>query len=51
MFNPEEEADVIVTSMDTVCTMYKMEIGPDKTKIMTHNLDGFQREIRIKYQR
>ena len=31
--------------------MYKMEIGPDKTKVMTNNPTGFQREIKIKGQR
>ena len=25
-----------------------MEIGPDKTKVMTNNPNGFQREIKIK---
>ena len=28
-----------------------MEIGPDKTKVMTNNTNGFQREIKIKGQR
>ena len=28
-----------------------MEIGPDKTKLMTNNPDGFQREINIERQR
>ena len=28
-----------------------MEIGPDKTKVMTNNPNGFQREIEIKGQR
>ena len=28
-----------------------MEIGPDKTKVMTNNPNGFQREITIKGQR
>ena len=37
----EEKADGIVTSMYTTCTRYKMEIGPDKTTIMTNNPDGF----------
>ena len=27
-----------------------MEIGPDKTKVMTNNPNGFQREIMIKGQ-
>ena len=30
---------------------YKLEIGPDKTKVMTNNPNGFQREIKIKGQR
>ena len=28
-----------------------MKIGPDKTKVMTNNPNGFQREIKIKGQR
>ena len=28
-----------------------MEIGPDKTKVMTNNPNGFQREIKIKSER
>ena len=28
-----------------------MDIGPDKTKVMTNNPNGFQREIKIKGQR
>ena len=28
-----------------------MEISPDKTKVMTNNPNGFQREIKIKVQR
>ena len=43
----EEEADVLVECLDTTTTRYKMEIGPDKTKVM----NGFQRGIKIKYQR
>ena len=31
--------------------MYKMTIGPDKTKVITNNPDGFQREIKIKGER
>ena len=30
---------------------HKKEIGPDKTKVMTNNPYGFQREIKIKGQR
>ena len=36
---------------DRNTTRYKMEIGPDKTKVMTNNLNGFQREIKINGQR
>ena len=47
----EEEAVVLVDRLDTTTTRYKMEIGPDKTKVMTNNPNGFQREIKIKGQR
>ena len=44
----EEEAGVLVDLLDTTTTRYKLEIGPDKTKVMTNNPNGFQREINIK---
>ena len=47
----EEEAGVLVDCLDTTITRYKMEIGSDKTKVMTNNPNGFQREIKIKDQR
>ena len=47
----EEEAGVLVDRLDTATTRYKMEIGPDKTKVMTNNPNDFQREIKIKGQR
>ena len=47
----EEEAGVMVDRLDTTTTRYKMEIGPDKTKVMTNNPNGFQRDIKIKGQR
>ena len=47
----EEEACVLVDRLDTTTTRYKMEIGPDKTKVMINNPNGFQREIKIKGQR
>ena len=47
----EEEACVLVDRLDTTTTRYKMEIGPDKTKVMTNNPNGFQREIKIQRQR
>ena len=48
----EEEDGVLVDRLDTTTpTRYKMEIGPDKMKVMTNNPNGFQREIKIKGQR
>ena len=48
----DEKAGVLVDRLDTTTTMYKLEIGPDKTKVMmTNNPNGFQREIKIKDQR
>ena len=41
----EEEAGVLIDRLDRTTTRYKMEIGPDKTKVMTNNPNGFQREI------
>ena len=47
----EEEASVLIDRLDTTTTRYKMEVGPDKTKEMTYNPNGFQKEIKIKGQR
>ena len=47
----EEVAGVLVDRLDTTTKRYKMEIGPDKTKVMTNNPNGFQKEIKIKVQR
>ena len=47
----EEEACVLVDRLGTITTRYKLEIGPDKTKVMTNNTNGYQREIKIKGQR
>ena len=47
----EAEASVLVDRLDTTTTRYKIEIGPDKTKVMTNNPNGFHREIKIKGQR
>ena len=47
----EEEAGVLVDRLDRTTTRYKREIGPDKTKEMTNNPNGFQREIKIICQR
>ena len=37
--------------LDRIIIRYKMEIGPDKTRVTTNNSNGFQREIKIKGQR
>ena len=47
----EEEAGVLVDRLDRTTKRYKMEIGPDKTKVMANDPNGFQREIKIKGQR
>ena len=47
----EEDAGVLIDRLDRTTTRYKMEIGPEKTKVMTNNLNGFQRVIKIKGQR
>ena len=47
----EEEAGILIDCLDRTTTRYKMEIGPDKTNLMTNNPNGFQREIKIKGQR
>ena len=47
----EEEAGALIDRLDRTTTGYKMEIGPDKTNVMTNNPNGFQREIKIKGQR
>ena len=47
----EEEVGVLVDRLDTTTTRYKMEIGPDRTKVMANNPNGFQRVIKIKGQR
>ena len=47
----EEEAGVLIDRLDRTTTRYKMEIDPDKKKVMTNYPNGFQREIKIKGQR
>ena len=48
----EEDAGVLVDRLDTTTTRYKLEIGLNKTKVMTNNPKrGFQRGIKIKGQR
>ena len=35
-------------SLDRTCTMYKMEISSEKTKLMTNSASGIQGEIKVK---
>ena len=34
----EEESNVLADGLDTTTKKYKIEFGPDKTKLMTNNL-------------
>ena len=47
----EKEAGFLIDRLDRTTTRYKMEISPDKTKVMTNNPNCFQREIKIKGKR
>ena len=47
----DEEAGVLVDCLNNTTARYKMEMGSDKTKVMTNNSNGFQRESKIKGQR
>ena len=42
-----KEADLPVDRLD-ITTRYTMEMGPDKTKVMTNNPTGFQKEIKVR---
>ena len=42
---------LLIFYFDITTTRYKMEIGPDKTKVVTNNPNAFQREIKVKGQR
>ena len=47
----EQELEALVESLDKTCTRYKMEIGAEKTKLMTDSANGIQREIKVKGQK
>ena len=40
----EQEVEVLVESLHKTCTMYKMEISAEKTKLKTNSANGIQRE-------
>ena len=46
--NAEKDAGILIDRLDRTTTRYKVEVGPDKTKVMTNNPNGFQRVIKIK---
>ena len=39
-----QEVEVLVESLHKTCTMYKMEISAEKTKLKTNSANGIQRE-------
>ena len=47
----EQESGVMIDRLDITTTKYKIQVGSDKTKVMTNNPNSFQREIKIKGQR
>ena len=44
----EQELEALVESPDKTCARYKMEIRAEKTKQMTSNANGIQKEIKVK---
>ena len=44
----KQELEALVESLDKI---YKMEISAEKTKLMTNNANGIQREIKVKGQK
>ena len=46
----EQKLEALVESLDKTCTRYKVEISA-KTKLMTNNANGIQREIKVKGQK
>ena len=47
----EEEPGVLADRLDTTITRYKLEIDPDKKKVMKNSPHGVQRETKITGQR
>ena len=49
----EQELEALVESLDKTCTRYKMEIGAEKTKLMTNSAICIwrEREIKVKGQK
>ena len=47
----EQELEALVDSLDETCARYKTEISAEKTRLMTTNANGSQREIKVKRQK
>ena len=47
----EQELEALVESLDKTCTIIKMEISAEKTKLMTNSANGIQRQIKVKGQK
>ena len=47
----EQELEALVESVDKTSTRYKMEIGAERTKLMTNSANGIQSEIKVKEQK
>ena len=47
----EEETGALVDRLDTATAGYKIEIRPDKIKVMTNNPNSLQIELKINDQR
>ena len=47
----EQDLEVLVESLDKTCTSYKMEISPEKTKLMTNSTNGIHRESKANRQK
>ena len=47
----EQELEALVESLDKTCAKYKIELGAEKTKLMTNSANGIQREVKVKWQK
>ena len=46
----EQELEALVESLDKTCTMYKIEIGAEKTKLMINSANCIKKDITVKGQ-
>ena len=47
----KQELEGLVENLDKTCAWCKIEISAEKTKLMTNNANGIQREIKVKGQK